>query len=247
MKYSPYSTSRIALWNQCPRKFKYNYIDKVPREFKDDTPLKKGFCVHLLLENKIKKYAKDYLKKLIKKENISDDIIRESKKIYRNFIESPLGKEIFSYFPLGVELEVGLKIEDKQLVTCEFSDQDCLFRGKIDYVCVDKETNKVMVIDWKTGKDKSEGTFKQSPDQLIFYATWYFHNFPVDEIELMYIFVEHGTKSSYTLKRENLKTYIRYLLESIQKIEADDKFEKHIGPLCNWCEYKKHCDEDINN
>jgi len=244
MKYSPYSASRIASWNQCHRRFKYSYIDKAPREPSDDTPLKKGFCTHLFLENHIAKFSKEKLLKEIKKEGIPDDIVRESKRIYKDFVNSQLGKQIFSYFPLGAELEVGLKIENGNIVTCEFLDPDCLFRGKIDYVCVDKETDKVMVIDWKTGKDRSDGKYAQKPDQLIYYAAWYFHNFPVDEIELMYIFVEHGTKSSYVMTRKDLNKYIKFLLKNIKNIETDTTFEKNISALCNWCPYKRHCDSD---
>lgn len=244
MKYSPYSASRISSWNQCHRRFKYSYIDKVPREPMDDTPLKKGFCTHLFLENHTAKFTKEKLLKEIKKEGIPDDIVEESKRIYKDFIDSQLGKKVFSYFPLGAELEVGLKIENGNIATCDFLDPDCLFRGKIDYVCVDKETNKVMVIDWKTGKDHSAGKWAQKPDQLIYYAAWYFHNFPVDEIELMYIFVEHGTRSSYVMTRKDLNKYIKFLLKNIKNIETDTAFKKNISVLCDWCPYKKHCDSD---
>jgi len=244
MKYSPYSASRIALWNQCPRSFKYSYIDKIPREPQDDTPLKKGFCTHLFLENHTAKFSKEKILKEIKKEKIPKEIVIESKRIYNDFIQSSLGKKIFSYFPLGAELDVGLKIENKNIVTCDFLDPDCVFRGKIDYVCVDRETDKVFIIDWKTGKDRSAGQFAQKPDQLIYYAAWYFHNFPVDEIELMYVFVEHGTFSTYTMKRENLNTYIKFLLKNIRNIEVDSRFEKHITKLCDYCGWKKYCDGD---
>jgi len=246
LKYAPYSASRISLWNSCPRKFKYNYIDKIPKEPRDDTPLKKGFCTHLFLENHTANLGKERLLKEISREKIPNEIVQESKKIYKKFVDSDLGKKIFSYLPLGTELEIGLKIQGGKIQTCDFLDPGCLFRGKIDYICVDKENDKVYVIDWKTGKDKSEGPYKQKPDQLIYYAAWYFHNFPVDELELEYIFVEHGTSSSIKLVRDKLDLYLKVLLNNIKSIENDNSFDKIEGPLCNWCEYRDHCIRDQN-
>ena len=244
MKYSPYSVSRIALWNQCPRKFKYSYIDKIPRDIKDPYHLHKGFCTHLFLENHITKMSSKDLVRQIKRENISNDVVEESKEIYKRFIKGSLGERLLSYYPLGTEVEVGLKIDNKKLVTCDFLDSDCIFRGKIDYICVDRDTDKVYVIDWKTGKDKSSGDFSMTPDQLIYYAVWYFHNFPVDEITLMYVFVEHDTKSEFIIKRDALNTYIKFLLRNINNIEKDTSFNKIQNALCYYCEYKGHCIND---
>lgn len=244
MKFSPYSTSRINLYKQCPRKFKYAYIENAPQDAADDYHLKKGFMTHLLLENHAFPLGKERIKKEIQNEEISETVIRDAKTIYKNFIKTELGKEIFSYFPVGAEVEVGLKIEGGKIETCEFSDPKCFFRGKIDYICVDRGSDKVKVIDWKTGKDRSSGSYTMSPDQLMYYAVWYFNNFPVDEIEIMYVFVEHGTKLNHILKRESLNEYTKMLLKNIKEIESDVRFEKNEGPLCNYCSFKTFCQMD---
>ena len=51
MKYNPYSASSISTFLQCPRKFKYSKIDKIPVEFRETLALTKGKIIHSLLEH----------------------------------------------------------------------------------------------------------------------------------------------------------------------------------------------------
>jgi len=45
-----YSHSRLSSFEQCPRKFKYRYIDKIPPEFKMSIEAHLGKSVHDTLE-----------------------------------------------------------------------------------------------------------------------------------------------------------------------------------------------------
>jgi RecB family exonuclease len=245
MKYNPYSASALGLFNQCPRKFKFYKIDKVKIPWIRTDALVRGELVHLLLEY----YDKDInfqiqeIKKLQKKDTaINKDLIKESFNIYKRFKNTDLGKKLLSYKSLGREMKIALKIQDKILTPCDYSNKDAIFRGMIDSIFVDIQTDEVFIIDWKTGKDKSEGDYKQSPDQLLYYASWYFTNFPVDKISIMYVFVEHENKYlKYELTRDRINYYNKMLLSNIAEVEREKEFPKIETALCDWCDYQDHC------
>ena len=248
MKYAPYSASRLATFEQCNRKFQYKYIDKIQVPFEPSVALTRGGIIHSLLENHGKMTLKESVQQLKEDPQIAKspfytkEVVRDCLKVFKSFIETDIAKEIFDELELGTELHLGL---DGKLNPCEYLSKDVLFRGMIDRVTVNRTTNVVRIIDWKTGKDKSTGTYKQAPDQLMHYASWYFTKFPVDTLIITYVFVEHNTTLEYTLTRDKLNAYNKALLTPIVKAEKADEFPKDLSPLCNFCEFYTHCNNDI--
>jgi hypothetical protein len=51
MKYTPYSYSKMDTFEKCPRRFKYQYIDKIKVPQEHNEHLEKGKCINLLLEH----------------------------------------------------------------------------------------------------------------------------------------------------------------------------------------------------
>lgn len=245
MLYNPYSPSKIGSWESCPRKFKYRYIDKIktPRLDKDYFTL--GHIVHSLLEHSDKntKEQIEFIKHdrdIIRSEFYTKDMVKKCFGIYNKFKNTSLGETLLSYKPLGKELSVAL---DKKLKPCDYNDKNALFRGYIDAVFGNEETDEIFIVDWKTGSDKSEGMYKQSPDQLLMYAAWYFNKMPVDKLIITYVFVEHEDKKmTFNLTRDNIDKYNKLLINKILRIEKDKVFDKTISRLCDDCEYKEHCD-----
>jgi len=138
MKFAPFSASKLAVFNQCNRKFKYQYVDKIKTPFVVSEALTKGKIIHSLLENhrftlpeKIAMIKKE--KQIIYSEFYTKDLVKECIGIYNAYVESTMGKENFSNKPLATELEIAL---DKKLKPCEPLAQDVLFRGYIDKISV---------------------------------------------------------------------------------------------------------------
>jgi CRISPR/Cas system-associated exonuclease Cas4 (RecB family) len=257
MKYNPYTASSLGIFAQCPKKFKYAKIDKIPVQSVETPALIKGKLVHLFLEHhelplidKLKQVKKlKYQKRYLNPEDnskslITNDLIKESVKIYNNFIKTDLGKQILSYKKLAVELPCALKINDKKLEPSNFQDKDNIYRGYIDACFVNEKTDEVYIIDWKTGADKSKGDYQQSPDQLMYYATWYFTNFPVDTIYIRYVFVEHGTYLEFKMTRDRLKHYNAMLLKKVHEVENEEEFPKVHSALCDYCDFYEVCIKD---
>jgi putative RecB family exonuclease len=232
-------------FKQCPQKFKYRYIDGIERDV-PQRHLTVGKIVHSLLEHynlplseKIKVLKND--EELRNDEFFTKETIKECIGIYNNFMDSDLGKEIFSRHILVTELGAAL---DKKLKPDSFLNPDVLFRGKIDMVSVDVKNQMVYITDWKTGKDKSTGIYEQTPDQLILYGTYYFEKMDVPEITLEYVFVEHNTRKTFKMTRDKKEDYKKFLVRSIYNVEKkikNNEFEANYTPLCNFCEYSDIC------
>jgi CRISPR/Cas system-associated exonuclease Cas4 (RecB family) len=243
-KYAPYSWSRIQTYKQCPRKFKYQYIDKIPVEQKCQKALIKGKFIHSLLEhngdiNELKK-SDDY--KEIQK-SIGDCItkqdIKEFYEIYKTFTNTELYKKLNNNKTLFTELFIALD-EDLKIVPYDTA----LFRGYIDKVYVNPKTNKVYCIDWKTGKVNQ----KQTYGQLLFYSIGLFDKLPenIESIELVYVYVEHNKVQKKTVYRKDVEKYKKALLNTISKIEKDETFPKNESPLCDFCDFQELCSLDTD-
>ena len=243
MKYTPYSPYKIEIFKQCKAKFKFQYIDKVDYEFVDSENLLKGKIIHKIFEHYDKNFKEilDILKndkEFISSEFFSNNLIRECFRIFKNFKDNKFGKKIFKLKNLGNEVSCAI---DYNLNPVQYFDNNILFRGRIDSIFVDEKKDEVYIIDWKTGKDRSSGKFKQSFLQLISYANWYFSKFPVDTLIIMYYFIEHNRNINMKLYRKDLDKYNKILTKNIENIENCKSFDKNISPLCDYCHFKEYC------
>lgn len=238
LKYAPYSFSKINVYNHCPKKFDFQYIRKIGK-FISAKALDRGKLIHSFLEHQGNiedvKASSDY-SQVIQSGMLSQDERKDAYKSYKTFTNSDVFKWIDSKTAIFREYPIGM---DKHLNIKGYSDMDVIFRGYIDHVCVDEETNTLMIIDWKTGKYKEQED--QSWEQLLYYGISLFSKMPFDNILMMYAYVDHGKVNKKILKRENIKKYQKALLTNIKNIETASKFDKNEDYLCNWCEFMSVC------
>jgi len=221
MSFKPYSFSKISVYENCPRQFKYKYIDKLPTAPKDMTPLLKGSAVHNILEN----YPNKGTHKLQEKYQFIVD----------EFLDSDY-KKLFDYPNLR---EQAIALDDT--LSPKPYGKNVLFRGYIDYMCfID---GILHIIDWKTGKLKD--LKYQNFNQLLFYSIYMFKKYPkVNQIKIRYVYIEHKLENSILLDRKYLSKYINDLITIIDKIENEKTFPKNKQVLCNWCDYQEFCNND---
>ncbi len=224
MKFAPYSFSRISTYQQCPRKFKYKYVDGADKEPVNLQPVLKGGCIHHILEH----YPKQSTHKLQP----------QYQHIVDKFLSTNLGKRLM-FRESTREYDFGLT---EELEPCAYSN-DAMFRGSVDYLYFDEDV--LHLIDWKSGKHRDLRW--QSFDQLMFYAVYFFIKFSkLQKIHVHYVYVEHDTlPNSLPMDRAHLDRYKLNLLENIHNIENDETFTKKKTKLCDWCEYSMHCDGDL--
>ena len=238
LKYAPYSFSRINTYNQCPRKFKFQYIDKLG-VFTPSKALDRGKLIHSLLEhngdlNKVMKTS-DWAQIRNNKVLTKDDI-KEAIETYNTFKNSKIGKWIDSKTQMFNELAIAM---DKHLDIQDYNADNVLFRGYIDKVIRDEDT--LILIDYKTGKYKPDMPW----DQLMYYGIALFNSMPFDKIIMLNVFVDHQKVNKQILRREDQKKYQKTLITNIAEIEKDTEFKKIETKLCEYCDFFSICNQDL--
>lgn len=221
-KYAPYSYSRLSTYETCPRRFKYQYIEKVKQGDIDRSALIRGSAIHKLFEEYPKapkegKFVKDFSKALE-----SDSV-----KVFKEHI-SESGKS-FREFAFGLTPD---------FEPCTYSSKQALFRGKVDLGYVDN--NILHLVDFKTGKAKD--LKYQDFDQLLLYSIYFFQKYSnVQEINVSYVYVDHDVTNSLTFNRENLEVFKAHFKSIVYLIEGDKEYNPKKSRLCDYCPFKEYC------
>lgn len=239
-KYSPYSFSKMDSWQQCPKKFEYNYIIKPPRVEVPNPILEKGTLFHGLLEyatiDKLHEFEmEDEFKALTTKD--AEKIINQA----FNFIETSNDykwiKAIKGLKITEQEMFLGNKLQPVEHL------EDALIRGFIDLLIYDEKTNSCYIFDWKTGGKSKENLLKwpKPKDQLELYAIWANQVFDVKFIETAFVYVEQNHMAKYTFNEHEITYLIKKFEDKIDNIENDKNFPKNLTQLCAWCDFKELC------
>jgi putative RecB family exonuclease len=245
MKYAPYSHSKISTFEQCPRKFKYQYIDKIPIERKPQKHLDRGQFFHLLMEYGLENF--DEIKKSNEFKEIQEhgllnkEDLKEIINIYKKFISTKPGKDIVKHKALLKEFALGL---DENLELVPYNSDKVLIRGYIDAAfIVDDRTDVCLIVDWKSGKYVPKE--KQNWSQLLWYSLGLFSQNPdLEKIILVFAYLEHQKINTKIVQRKDLPRYKEEMMKKIQKIENEKDFPKVESPLCNFCDFREICMED---
>jgi len=256
-----FSYSRINTFNNCPQRYKIQYIDKIR---KNDTSIEAfmGSRVHDVLENlyKIKSLNKEYISfdRLYKmyddlwKKKWNDNIFISKykfdknnynkltlykvgllclKNYYKRFNQRGYFKENIYATELKIEVKIG----------------DYYFIGYIDRVDIDSD-GVIDIIDYKTGS-KSKGKLQASKDlQMAIYEIAIinlFKDYKQINLNLYYLKNDKIITFSHSNKQiENLKNNI---VERIKEIESTENYIAKESILCEWCYYWNECDIKVGN
>lgn len=215
-----WSWTRYSDYKQCPRKFKYKYIDKLKEEKSD--ALTRGAEIHDLIASYITGKIKQLPEELKAFATEFKALQREYKK--KKFI-----------------------VEDEWAYTSDWSAtkwddwNHVWLRMKLD--CARPIGKGVLsVVDWKTGK------FRPSPqyeEQLELYAVAALAKFPdIDTVhpQLVYIdaeIVHPPSRDALKFTREDLPRLQVLWHERTRPMFTDKTHETNKSVLCGWCAFRK--------
>ncbi len=214
------SWSRLSDYLQCPRKFKYKYIDKVSNFTVQDESvhLVRGTNVHKALEN----YA---IKKIAGTADIAASSLPEVE------TTKPLIDSFISNFPSVVpEQQISVGIDWKQV---DWFSRQSYYRAIYDIVAISPHT--VVIGDYKTGKFKDYSP--NGPGQLELSATIGLNLWPeVDTIDTMYIYVDHKKtiKRSFT-QVEDKARLTEHFVTLHKKVNDEVNWDPTQNEFCKWC------------
>lgn len=245
-----YSHSRISTFEQCPLKFKYNYIDKIKTDIENTIEAFMGSLVHDALEKLYKDLKFGKLNTLEELQSYFSDrwnkeydeeilIVRENltSENYRQMGESFIKNYYENYHPFT----------DSNTIECEKRvvldlDEEGRFRlqGYIDRLATKDEIYEIH--DYKTGGTLPEQQYLDKDRQLALYAIAVKKAYPdAKEVKLIWHYLAFAKTVTSSRTDEELDRLKSETIEKIKEIEACSEFEPKVSALCDWCQFKGIC------
>lgn len=233
----PLSHSSISLYGECPQKYKFKYVDKIPEKPKHFFSF--GQSVHLALEwfyggedekapsleNLLKHYREIWVKPGYRDENQEAEYFEEGRQILTRFHD----KHAKSFhIPYSVEYDFNFEYEGVPLT------------GKVDRIDMLPD-GRLSILDYKTGKKLAAGRLDVD-SQLTMYQFAAESQLGEEVGELIFYHLptlkEHRTTRRGAPLVKELTTRIVDTATAIDKQKFDPKPSEAV---CRWCDYKPIC------
>lgn len=257
------SYSSISAYRQCPRKYQFIYIDKIPS--KPAPALFFGSVIHECLEylhrpdddQKETRTLAHLLERLDQvwapPEEFTEEILADN-----GYSQDLAGLLLTEYFIKNVGLEPGRSRKPVRAVAVEkyfkakldpkdeYSD---VVSGLIDRI--DKINDGYEVIDYKTNKKKPPSYHYERDLQLPIYK-WAAEEalglHPVTKVSLFYVVPEVNEKVTPNVPYDAAKTkeilggVITDIKKDVKLFKDESReFEARKNNLCDWCDFKEIC------
>lgn len=228
------SASSTKTFEQCPRKYMYTYIDKLPK--KSWPHLVLGTFCHAVLEQFHNEWNADKnleLAALMGKcfsetrpryPSMNIDQIEEAKKLLQEYLY--VSEKNGMPNTLGVELPFKIEV-DKYLL-----------RGFMDRVDIDKD-GLFHIVDYKTTKNA-----KYLDDfQLLVYGMALRNKYPdLDRFRGSYVLLRQSSKLvTWEFSLKDVENCEKKIIDYGLRIETEQTWEKRPSQLCNWCDFYEPC------
>lgn len=243
------SYSALETFKQCPRKFKFQQIDKIKAPKSKEAVF--GNKIHKALQffhskhpvsptlDELLNYYKDNWDSE-PYQNQEEDMIYfgEGIKILKNYYNHYLKtKDKFTVLDTETRFEVLLENPQNR-------EQKCLLTGIIDRI--DKTASGIEVVDYKTTKKLPSQQDIDNSLQLSLYCLGLINRWPqfaspgLENIKLSFYYLKHREAISTKRTKEQLNNIKEQVWKRLAEIEKAD-FKPIPSALCDWCGYKKIC------
>lgn len=246
-----YSHSRLETFENCPLKYKFQYIDKISKLEFVTIEAFVGQRVHEALQ-------KLYDELLFGRRNRADDLLAFYRERWQkgwmptiHIVDARRTAE--DHFNYGAEcIRVYYEKykpfqQSRTLATEERLDFPLdgagryRMTGYVDRIAR-RDDGTYEIHDYKTSRTLPAQSEADTSRQLALYqmgvaAKWN----DVKRVELMWHYVRHGVTLRSTRTPQQLTQLRETTARLIDRIESTRNFEPHKSRLCDWCEYKPEC------
>ena len=245
-----YSHSRLSTFEQCPFKFKLQYIDKIKPDVKESIEAFLGKKVHDTLQWIYEQVSN----RILKLDEVLQHYVTNWNKGFDNEIR--IVKQEFDaehYFNQGIKflLDYFLKhspFEDNTIATEKRIiinlDQQGKYKiqGYIDRLVHHKDTNIFEIHDYKTNGFLKSQEELDKDRQLALYSIGVKELFEqANDVHLIWHFLAFNQKIISKRTDEQLDQLKQDIIELINKIESTTEFTPNPSMLCKWCEFRGYC------
>ena len=243
-----YSHSKLSTFEQCRRKYRFRYIDriKVPGQ---SVEAFLGSVVHEVLEHLyedvrhtkiagLEEMLEDYRKRWDAGWSEDITIVREGYTAEHYFAmgEGFIRDYYARHHPFDQGRILGLETQD-------FLDlgEGIKFHVRIDRL-MDEGNGVYSVNDYKTNKSLPGQDEADSDRQLAAYSIWVRERYPdAVRVRLVWHYLAHDRHLESERSVEELQNLREGIRGVIREIESCTSFPTSVTTLCDWCEYKAQC------
>jgi putative RecB family exonuclease len=248
-----FSHSRLSSFEDCPRKFQYRYVLRLPSE----TEGIEGFMgrrVHEVLERLYRYTAEGRIPALARvlqrfalwwDEHFDPErvtIVREGldAEHYRRLGERCLTHYYRRHYPF--DADETLAVEERVLFALDGSHQYRI-QGFVDRV-VRARDGSLEIHDYKTSARVPSQARLDADRQLALYQLGLAERYAAGRpVRLVWHYLAHDRVCTSQRSPEQLEALRRETIELIDRIRAEEEVEPRPGPLCRWCEFADRCPE----
>jgi len=227
------------------------YIDRVETEVEQSIEAFLGSRVHETLEKLYRDLGYQKINTLDElldffrdewKKNWSDDIVIVKEEYGPDNYLKMGERFITDYYNKYKPFDQGKTISLEERILINLNDSgDYKLQGFIDRV-MESEEGYYEVHDYKTNSRLPLPDYLENDRQLALYAIGVKERYPdVKDVRLVWHFLAFDKEVDSTRTDEELEELKKNVIELIDKIESDEKFESKPSTLCDWCEFKPIC------
>lgn len=250
-----FSHSRITCFEQCPRKYYYQYVQKIKRP---DAPrqifLFLGTICHDTLEWLYKEVGNghtpsreeflQYFEHLWDSQWGDDIEIHDNREgsdyklMSRGFVER--------YFDQHHPFDQSITIDTERMIHFRLDESESIsMSGYIDRLSKSQD-GTWHIHDYKTNKSLPTQAEKDADPQLAYYEIGIREMWPeIERVELHWHFLKFGETITSTRTPDQLEQLKRDALctirDAIGRGDDESRYETNETPLCNYCDYKPIC------
>lgn len=236
LKLSPYS---IGIYQQCPRRYKYHYVDGLIRQYRKPWPwLTMGENVHAVLS--------DFLRIVpVEKRTLGtmEDLLRkkwaENRERFANMEEERQWREkALAQLRRFVETE---RIDVLPFMLERFHEapvtEDLILSGRIDRI--DRvDDGSIHIIDYKTGNMPE----KVDSFQLLLYVLILSRTLSYPVSKASYLYLADGMWHTFPITDDGMQDARSRVLEVARQIKHENNYPEAVSSLCQFCDFLEICD-----
>jgi len=246
-----YSHSRLSSFENCPRQFKYRYVDQIKVD-KEGVEAFMGKRVHEILERLyhhlarngrppslgqvIERYRQDWTRSwhdkiaIVRAENPKEYYLERGERCLENYYRSHYPFTTGETVALEERLRLSLDTDGRYKVL-----------GIVDRI-VRRGDGAFEIHDYKTSASLPPQRRLNEDRQLALYQIGLEQTYPdVKEVELVWHYLIFNKTLRSRRTPDALAELCQATMRLIDKIEVESEYRARPGPLCRWCDYADIC------